>query len=476
MPRAEVVICGAGIAGIAAAYHLAVRQGVKDIVLLEQGDPLSLTSDKSTEAYRNWWPGPDPAMIGLMNRSIELLEEIARETDNRIHLNRRGYLYATADRGKIPTLQEAAENAARMGAGPLRIHDGSSNRYLLSPAQGFGHPASAAKPHHASLRSAKPHLELDGADLITDRALIRYSFPYLSPDTVAVLHARKAGWFSAQQLGMWMLEEARSHGVRLVRGKVVGADTAGGSIASVQIEQQDGSSQTLETPIFVNAAGPMQREVAAMIGVDLPVFAELHLKMSFPEHLRVVPREAPMLIWMDELELPWSPEEREVLAEDESTRWLLGKFPSGVHCRPDGLGESTTLIVLFNYHTEPVPAAFPLPADPHYADITLRGMSVMIPGLCAYFDKAPKPWIDGGYYVKTQENRPLIGPLPVQGAYILGALSGFGVMAACAAGELLAAHIVGNELPEYAPAFLLSRYQNPGYRRRLEAFGDGAQL
>lgn len=457
MPRAEVVICGAGIAGIATAYHLAVKQGVKDIVLLEQGDPLSLTSDKSTECYRNWWPGPDPAMIGLMNRSIELLEEIALETDNRIHLNRRGYLYATADRSKIPILQEAAENAAEMGAGPPRLHDGKGESYVPAPAHGFeGQP--------------------DGADLLTDRALIREHFPYLSPDTVAVLHARKAGWFSAQQLGMWMLEQARACGVRLVRGKVVGVDTAGGSVSSVQVEQAGGSSPTLETPIFVNAAGPMQKEVAAMFRVNLPVFAELHLKMSFPEHLGVVPREAPLLIWTDDLELPWSDEEREVLAEDESTRWLLDKFPPGVHCRPDGHGESTTLIVLFNYHTEPISPVFPLSPDPHYADIALRGMSVMVPGLRQYFDKAPKPWIDGGYYVKTQENRPLIGPLPVQGAYIIGALSGFGVMAACAAGELLAAHILGNELPEYAPAFLLSRYENPEYRRRLEAFGDGAQL
>src|SRR5437773_33744 len=52
-PTAEVVICGAGIAGIAAAYHLAVRRGVPGVVLVDEGPPLSLTSDKSTECYRN---------------------------------------------------------------------------------------------------------------------------------------------------------------------------------------------------------------------------------------------------------------------------------------------------------------------------------------------------------------------------------------------------------------------------------------
>jgi glycine/D-amino acid oxidase-like deaminating enzyme len=50
---ADAVVCGAGIAGIAAAYHLSVKHGVKKIVLVDEGAPLSLTSDKSTECYRN---------------------------------------------------------------------------------------------------------------------------------------------------------------------------------------------------------------------------------------------------------------------------------------------------------------------------------------------------------------------------------------------------------------------------------------
>ena len=63
--------------------------------------------------------------------------------------------------------------------------------------------------------------------------------------------------------------------------------------------------------------------------------------------------------------------------------------------------------------------------------------------------------------MKTRENRPLIGPVPVEGVYIMGAYSGFGVMGSCAGGELIARHITGAPLPDYAPAFLLSRYQKP---------------
>src|SRR5512140_2645052 len=96
-PQAEVLICGAGIAGVALAYELAVRRGRRGIVLVDRDEPLALTSDKSTECYRNWWPGPDGAMIALMNRSIDRLEEFARATGNRFRLNRRGYVYASAD-------------------------------------------------------------------------------------------------------------------------------------------------------------------------------------------------------------------------------------------------------------------------------------------------------------------------------------------------------------------------------------------
>ncbi|HEX6384192.1 MAG TPA: FAD-dependent oxidoreductase, partial [Anaerolineae bacterium] len=79
-----------------------------------------------------------------------------------------------------------------------------------------------------------------------------------------------------------------------------------------------------------------------------------------------------------------------------------------------------------------------------------------------------KPFIDGGYYCKTRENRPLIGPLPVEGAYVFGAVSGYGIMASMAGGELLAVHVTGSHLPDYAPAFLLSRYDDPAYQKLLQ--------
>lgn len=452
---ARIVVCGAGLAGIAAAYYLMVEHGQRNVVIVEQGDPLSLTSDKSTEAYRNWWPGPDWAMTAFMNRSIDLMEGMARATDNRINMNRRGYLFATADRSKIPFLQSAAALAEARGGGPARWHDTASGSYSPSPLLGFD-------------------FSLTGADVITDVGLIRREFPYLSPETVAVAHARRAGWLSAQQLGMVMLEAIRERGVKLLRGQVIGVDTADGAIRAVQVAQQ-GARLSLEASHLVLAAGPMLHDVAAMIGVELPIVAERHFKVSYPDPLGAM-RGAPMLIWLDEQHLPWSDDERAVLADDDETRWLTETFPWGVHGRPEGSGARSSFIVLFNHSHGPTDVIFPLPEPPHYADIALRGMATMVPGLRSYFDSPARPFVDGGYYVKTRENRPLIGPLPVEGAYVSGAYSGFGVMAACAGGDLLARHVTGSPLPDYAPAFSPSRYQDTEYRALLESWGDGGQL
>ena len=134
MKSANIVICGAGIAGISAAYFLAVKQGVKDILLVDERPPLTLTSDKSSECYRNWWPGPGDEMVALMNRSIDLMENLSDESGNIFHMNRRGYLYLTANQDGLPKFVKAATEPSQLGAGPLRIHQGEKNDPKIYPS------------------------------------------------------------------------------------------------------------------------------------------------------------------------------------------------------------------------------------------------------------------------------------------------------------------------------------------------------
>ena len=193
---ADVAICGAGITGVAAAHFLS-KAGVNNILLLDERPPLSLTSDRSTECYRNWWP--DAEMLALMNCSIDLMEALADESGNVFRMNRRGYLYVTTNNNMIADLESASRAISSLGAGPIRIHLPSSLYYQPCLAEGF-------------------HDQPTGADLLIGHELIRKYFPYLTERAVAALHVRRAGWLSAQQLGMYLLETARSRGVRFKSG------------------------------------------------------------------------------------------------------------------------------------------------------------------------------------------------------------------------------------------------------------------
>ncbi len=447
---ADVVICGAGIAGISAAYHLAVRQGVQNVVIVDERPPLTLTSDKSSECYRNWWPGPGDAMVRFMNRSIDLLEELAVETDNSFGLNRRGYIFLTADEARATTFSANAGAISALGAGPVRLHDGTNSTATYQKSEPYGFDST-----------------LTGVDLIMDRNLIQQHYPFLNSDMRALLYPRRCGWFSAQQLGMYLLERAKEAGVKLVSGSVIGVELECEQVRGVNIRNTTGEA-VIETNTFVVAAGPYIKNVAAMLGVDLPVFNELHAKIAFKDHLGIVPRDMPMTILSDPLQLPWTEAERAELEGDEETHWLLEELPGGAHFRPEGREDSPILLMLWTYDVEPVEPVWPPTFDPLYSEVVLRGLTKMIPGLEAYVGRMGRPYIDGGYYCKTQENRPLICPLPVEGAYMLGAISGYGQMASQAAGDLLAAYITGNELPGYAPAFHLDRYDDPEYRKMLE--------
>ncbi len=430
------------MAGVAAAYHLAARHGLKNVVLVDERAPFTLTTDKGTAAYRNWFPGPGDTMVRFINRSIDLLETLAEASGDAFHLNRRGYVFLTAQPDHIPVLRRTAAEISALGAGPLREHLDSAS-YIPAPPEDW-------------------HDLPTGADLVLDQNLIRHLFPFVSEEAVAMLHVRRAGFFDSMRLGGWLLDRARESGVQIRQDRVESVTVRGGQVQSIHF--QSGDAISAET--FVIAAGPYLKQVAALLGVDVPVFNELHAKITFKDELGLAPPTVPLMIWDDPMRLPWTEAERAELAANDETRWLLDEFPAGVHFRPKG----DLLLGLWTYDIKPQEPVWPPTFEPHYAEVILRGLSRMIPKLSAYFGQGRMAYVDGGYYCKTRENRPLIGPLPVAGAYVIGALSGYGVMGSQAAAELLAAHVVSGPLPDYAPFFRLERYDDPEYQSLLASW------
>ena len=452
----DVAVIGAGIAGIATCHALQ-KAGAGKIVLVESGSPLSLTSDKSTECYRNFWPGPDDSMAALVDHSIDRLHQFTVESDNRFQLHQRGYVFATASQSQVGALENQALINERYGGGALRYHGNRTGEreYRLSPTSGFDQA-------------------LDGADLITNAQLIRQHFPYLSDDTVGLLHARRCGVLSAQQLGMYLFEEIKKQGVDLVTGEFTGMQTKRGSLSSIEVKTDNGGID-IECDAMVLCTGPHLKATALLAGSDLPVVVEKHVKISINDELGVIPRDAPLIVWNDSLDLCWTDEERSLLADSDETRYLAETFPSGVHGRPVGAGN--TIYIYWTYDCETLQAPiFPIEPAPYYPEILLRGMARMVPGLRSYLETMLKPVVDGGYYTKVADNRPLIGPLDVPGTFVASAYSGYGIMASYAGGELAAAHVTGNALPDYAPAFEASRFSNPEYLEKLPGLVASGQI
>lgn len=396
-------------------------------------------------------------MADFIADSIDLLHKYSLATNNQIQLHQRGYLFATARRQELESLQQQAEDNARYGGGQVRHHQSGSAaaHYRISPVRGFD-------------------TDLDGADLITDQSLIRRHFPYLTEDTTGVLHVRKCGVLSAHELGMYLFEAARANAVDFIAGEFCGCDTSTGQLSSVTVNTGN-HTQELETNALVLATGPHLKAAAALAGSELPVMVEKHVKISLADKHEVIPRHAPLSIWNDPTDLLWSNAERELLADSAETKYLSETFPAGVHGRPVGAGNQ-----VFVYWTYDCPVTdhpvFPIVADDNYPEILLRGMARMIPGLTSYLDPMPRPYVDGGYYTKMADNRPLIGALTIPGTYACSAFSGYGIMAACAAGKLLAAHVLGNQLPHYAAAFEATRFADPAYLRHIANLSGSGQI
>jgi glycine/D-amino acid oxidase-like deaminating enzyme len=459
----DVVICGAGMAGICTAHCLAKR-GLQDIVLVDRQAPLSLTSDKSAETFRVWWPGEVNAdKFGLLNRSIDLIEELMGESGGMLNMNSRGHCHATTAVEKISEFQDTVQEYARLGLGPLRVHESKASDAALYVPPGFEEAEGAPQ----------------GVDLLLDQGAIRDYYPYLSDKTSAILHDRRSGYFSGHTLGMYLLEQAKGLGVREVRAEVVSVDQDNQGVCAVQVLGESGL-EAIMTRRFVNAAGPFVGRVAAMLQVELPVETGLWEKIVIDDYLGVVPRSAPVLVLHDKQHLEWSEEEKQLWCGDEEYRWFLDELPEGVYMRPEGGMGSRGFLIGWAYNECPfgvkvdrgreagrggAGAACQPQWEPQlskeFPELALRGAVKLVPGLKQYIGKMHKLMHDGGYYVRTEGNLPLIGPMGVDGAFIVQH-DGM-VMAGCAAGALCAAWVTGSDLPDYADGLSFKRYDNPRF-------------
>jgi len=412
---------------------------------------MALTSAQSGENYRNWWP--HPVMTAFTDHSIDLMEDLARQTDNLINMNRRGYLLTTRSDNSDKLMEELVYGYSQLHDNDIRVHDKAAEKDKLS----------YRKPDSSRWESAP-----SGVDVINDQALIRECFPYFDQSIKTLVHIRRAGAISAQQVGQYMLQSFKQASGKLINADVSGIDVNNGF--EIHAEQ---SNIAIKAERIVNAAGPFIKEIAAMLSVELPVHNTLQQKIAFEDSAKAIPRQMPFSIDLDAQYIDWTDEERELLAESGEHEWLTRELPGAIHCRPEGGDKGSWLKLGWAFNNSPAePVRTPELMDA-FPEIVLRGAARLNPKLKQYYAKLPAARHHyGGYYTLTDENWPLIGAMETEGSFVVGAMSGFGTMAACAAGELCAQTMQALDLPDYASALSPSRYNNDRLMAEIHALSQ----
>lgn len=225
------------------------------------------------------------------------------------------------------------------------------------------------------------------------------------------------------------------------------------------------SSLVAQSPLSSSPPPSSPPTTSTSTPFELPLSNDLHAKVMLRNLDQLIPAHMPLMIFNDDIQLPWTADEKEALMEmhthapEKGLETLLSVLPEGVHCRPEGnTGEWLVCLWEFMHLDLDVPDPPPRDVAPLfnelYPEIVLRGLSAMIPEMkygprqkCATNtsdnesrvnngddwadrdtsekDSNEYDWInrldprstsvDGGFYCKSPKenrNRPIIGKIP----------------------------------------------------------------
>ncbi len=238
---ADAVVVGGGINGLAAAYELA-RRGLGRVVLLERGYLGGGSTGRCGGGIRQQWTTREN--VCLARESVLLYEELAGELGYQTFFRQGGYLMVSG-----------------------REEDREVLRRAVALQRDCGVPSRFLEPDEC--RRLVPGLEVGGIRAATFCPSDGTAYPF----SVTWGYAR-----AARRRGVRVFLRTELRDVRLEGGRVVAVATSRGDIA---------------TPVLVNCAGPWARQVAGLVGVELPNRQERH-EIMVSESLK--PCLGPMVI------------------------------------------------------------------------------------------------------------------------------------------------------------------------------------
>jgi glycine/D-amino acid oxidase-like deaminating enzyme len=250
----QVVVIGGGVMGSALAYWLTRLDPASRVTVIER-DPSYEYASSALSAASIRQQFSTPVNIRISQASVAFLRKAAGELESGgerpdIGLREAGYLYL-ADAGP----------ETRGGDG---IRAGADTRTDAEAATRAGSDAQLRRTHRVQKSCGADVALLSPAELGQ-----RFSWLNTSDLSLGSLGLSGEGWFDGYALLTAFARKAREQGARYVNGDARAFAIEGNRITAVILA--DGSR--IDCSHAINAAGPWARHIAALAGVELPVFA-----------------------------------------------------------------------------------------------------------------------------------------------------------------------------------------------------------
>ncbi|MEM7339491.1 MAG: FAD-dependent oxidoreductase [Actinomycetota bacterium] len=231
----DVVIIGAGVHGLAAAYYLAHNHGITNVAVLDKGYLGGGGSGRNTAIVRSNYLTPEG--VAFYDRSLQLYNSMTEDLDFNVMFSERGHLTLAHTDSALRTMRWRAEVNKLQGI----------NSQVVTPDE-----IKALAPSLDT--SSHPRYPIVGALYHPPGGVIRH-------DAVNWAYAR-----GADAMGVQIHQKTEVTDLLVEGGSGADGKGPGGRITGVRTTRGD-----ISTPIVLNATAGWASLIAAMAGVRLPI-------------------------------------------------------------------------------------------------------------------------------------------------------------------------------------------------------------